>query len=98
MIKHKNNKVNDITSHFTYYEHLFIGKKLDNDSSKLKEIIYASKLTISSLEKENKNQSEKIDYLREKYALLIQNSHSPYPSYVNFRKSIKCEKIQYFRK
>lgn len=51
MKKHKDNKVNYLNSHFTYYKLFLIYKKLDNESRKLKEIIYVFKLTIYSLEK-----------------------------------------------
>lgn len=47
------NEINDLTSCFTYFKLFFKCKKLNSESSNLKEIVYGSEATITSLEKEN---------------------------------------------
>lgn len=52
MGKHEDNKVNNLTSYFTYHKLFFICTILDSESGKLKKnIISSSKSTISFLEK-----------------------------------------------
>lgn len=51
MKKHEDNKVKNLTSYFTYHKIFLICKKLNTESSKLKNIISVSKLIIFSLEK-----------------------------------------------
>lgn len=53
-----------ITYECIYSELFLIYKKLENELSMLKYIVYVSKSTIYSLEKENKNMSEEINWLR----------------------------------
>lgn len=64
---HKDDEVNNLNSYFTCHKLFHICIKLDSDLSKLKKnIIYVSKLTISSLENINKNLLEEIVFLRDK--------------------------------
>lgn len=49
--KHEHKKANNITSYLTYHKLSLFFKKLDSETSKLKNIVSLSNPTISSIEK-----------------------------------------------
>lgn len=57
------NEIRNVESKFTYYELFSIRKKLNNEISKLKDVISIYKKTISSLKNENEKLIEEIDHL-----------------------------------
>lgn len=65
-------KDNEVTSHFSYHKLFQICKKLNNETSKLKQVDWNYKETIYFLEIENQNLMEEVETLREKQSALTQ--------------------------
>lgn len=83
-----NQKEDEITSYFSYQDLFHIFKKLTKEISKLEQIVFTSKDTISFLKLKNKNLLKEIENLKERQYDLIQNFSS---SHEVLDESIKCD-------